>query len=355
MTRLKENTATLLRCLAMTVLMVFTAPGIFEWRKSPTDTGKNVFEDRSIRCVISLGDDMKGADGLVSGFCYELLRKFAAENNFTMTAIAEGDHGEEWIDSLRNGSIDIMVLRPELHEGNCGLNISHRLSANAALATASGHIDEIIQFNNWLNRARVSGYYETLRKKYFRKFNPLKRAGDGEVSGTISPYDDLIKKYASGLGWDWRLLAALVYQESKFSISSKSHRGARGLMQVMPNTAKHYEIDDLTDPDMNLFAGTSHLKRLQKMLGNDALGQEELLKFTLAAYNAGEGRIKYLRGLAAERQADPDKWEDVADIIPLACKDPYLNLNKFNGYETIEYVKNVMALYDAICRICPKK
>lgn len=355
MTRLKEDTAAVIRCILITVFMALTSPGIFELRKTPTDTGTNVFEDRHIRCVISLGDDMKGANGLVSGFCYELLRKFASENSFTITVIAEGDHGEEWIDSLRNGRIDILVLHPELHAGHDDLNISHRLTASSALATAEGHINEIRQFNNWLCRTKVSGCCENLGTKYFRKFNPIKRAEAGEVSNTISPYDDLIKKYASELGWDWRLLAALVYQESKFSISSKSHRGARGLMQVMPKTARNYEVDDLTDPDMNLFAGTSHLKRLQKMFGKYELESGELLKFTLAAYNAGEGRIKYLRCLAAEMQADPCKWEEVAGIIPLVCKDPVLDLDKFNGEETIVYVQNIMSLYEAICRICPQK
>ncbi len=355
MTRLKEDTAATVRCLLITVLMVLTAPGIFEWKKIPTDTRTNVFVDRHIRCVISLGDDMKGANGLVSGFCYELLRKFADENGFTMTAIAEGDHGEEWIDSLRNGIIDIIVLRPEIHSLHEDLNISHSITAGSALATAEGHINEIRQFNNWLSRTKATGCYENLRSKYFRKFNPIKRADAGELSKTVSPYDDLIKKYATGLGWDWRLLAALVYQESKFSISSKSHRGARGLMQVMPKTAKHYGIDDLTDPDMNLFAGTSHLKRLQKMFSKYELEPDELLKFTLAAYNAGEGRIKYLRCLATEMQADPCKWEEVAGIIPLVCKDPVLDLSKFKGEETIGYVNNIMSLYGAICRICPQK
>lgn len=355
MIRLKADTAAAIRRLVITVIMVFTFPAIFERNASPTCTRENVFEDRHVRCVISLGDDMKGSNGLVSGFCYELLTKFAAENNCTITTVAEGDHGEEWIDSLRNGIIDIMVLRPELHAGHDDLNFSHRITANTAFATAGCNINEIRQLNNWMNRVRISGDYEKLRAKYFRRFNPIKRAEAGEVSGTISPYDDLIRKYAAELGWDWRLLAALVYQESKFSISSKSHRGARGLMQVMPRTAKHYEVDDLANPEMNLFAGTSHLKRLQKMFSQYGLEPEELLKFTLAAYNAGEGRIKYLRFLALERDVNPGVWENIAEIIPLVCQDPILDLKKFNGEETIAYVRNIMALYDAICTICPQR
>ena len=74
-----------------------------------------------------------------------------------------------------------------------------------------------------------------------------KRAAKGVTSDRVSPYDELIKKYAKELGWDWRMLAAVVYQESKFSINSVSHRGAVGLMQVMPQTGLYYGVEDLTD------------------------------------------------------------------------------------------------------------
>ena len=100
---------------------------------------------------------------------------------------------------------------------------------------------------------------------------------------TISPYDDLIREYARELGWDWRMLAAVIYQESKFSINSRSSRGARGLMQVMPQTGSIYGVEDLMNPEQNIYAGTSHLRRLQKMFSKYDLPHDELIKFTLAA------------------------------------------------------------------------
>ena len=117
-------------------------------------------------------------------------------------------------------------------------------------------------------------------------------------------YDDLLKQYSKELGWDWRMLAAVVYQESKFSINSTSHRGATGLMQVMPSTAEYYGIDDLLDPEKNLKAGTRHLKRLQKMFEKSGMDQTEQIKFTLAAYNAGEGRIADCRRFAEAKAAE---------------------------------------------------
>jgi membrane-bound lytic murein transglycosylase F len=84
----------------------------------------------------------------------------------------------------------------------------------------------------------------------------------------------------------------------------------------------------------------------------------ELIKFTLAAYNAGEGRVADCRSFAAKQQVDSTKWDEIVKIIPLMREDSILEdesvkLGKFQGHETIAYIDNVMALYDAFCRICP--
>lgn len=130
-------------------------------------------------------------------------------------------------------------------------------------------------------------------------------------------------------------------------------------MQVMPKTGKTYDVENLLDPEENLFAGTSHLKRLQKLYSDKGLSKDELIRFTLAAYNAGEGRIMDCRNFAASRQADNTKWEEIVKLIPLMREDSILNeesvkLGKFQGHETIAYVDNIMALYSAICTICPE-
>ena len=87
--------------------------------------------------------------------------------------------------------------------------------------------------------------------------------------------------------------------------------------------------------------------------------QEEKTLFTLAAYNAGEGRIADCRNLAVSKRLDANKWNEVVKVIPCMSEDSILEdqnvkLGKFKGTETIAYVENVMALYDAICTICPR-
>ena len=129
-------------------------------------------------------------------------------------------------------------------------------------------------------------------------------------------------------------------------------------MQVMPSTAKHYEVENLLDPEQNIIAGTSHLKRLQNMFKKDGLEGEELIKFTLAAYNAGEGRIMDCRNLAASKEYDNMVWDETVKIIPLMRDDSILEdssvkLGKFQGHETIAYVDQVFSHYNAFCQICP--
>ena len=137
-----------------------------------------------------------------------------------------------------------------------------------------------------------------------------------------------------------------------------SSRGATGLMQVMPSTALHYEVSDLIDPEQNIIAGTSHLKRLQRLYRSTDISREEQIKFVLAAYNAGEGRIEDCRKFAEDRNLDNTRWDDIVKAIPdMRDRDlveaSSLKFGRFNGSETISYVDSVLDHYKAFCTICP--
>ena len=126
----------------------------------------------------------------------------------------------------------------------------------------------------------------------------------------------------------------------------------------MPSTARHYGIDNLLDPEKNLKAGTQHLKRLQRMFEKAEMDHSELIKFTLAAYNAGEGRIADCRRFAEAKEKNSNSWDEIVSLIPLMREDSILEeesvkLGKFQGHETIAYIDNIMNLYNAFCTICP--
>ncbi len=315
----------------------------------------DMFAGKEIVCAIDLCDDMYGSHGLETGLNYQLVNKFALDNNCSVKIVAAG-RKENWTDSLRQGKADIVIMHDHEAASQGDLNLSMELGGHTVWAVRDEA--QLRQVDSWISYITNDEYYTKAKSSYSGTFNPFKRAERGVVTKTLSPYDDIIRTYAKELGWDWRMLAAVVYQESKFSINSQSHRGAQGLMQVMPQTAKYYGIDDLLDPEKNIKAGTSHLKRLQKLYAKCEMTAEERAKFTLAAYNAGEGRVADCRNFAASRNVDNNSWEEIVNLIPLMREDSILEeesvkLGKFQGYETIDYIDSVMAIYKAFCTICP--
>ncbi len=316
----------------------------------------DMFAGKEIVCAIDLCDDMYGGHGLETGFSYELAGKFAEDNRCGVKIVAAGGE-ENWLDSLRQGRIDIIIMHDHAAESEEGLNLSRNVDECTVWAVKDEA--QLRQVNSWISHITSNDYYKQAKASYSGTFNPHKRAERGIISNTVSPYDDIIKEYADQLGWDWRMLAAVIYQESKFSINSQSHRGAQGLMQVMPQTAEYYGIDDLLDPENNIKAGTSHLKRLQKLYSKYDMTPQERVKFTLAAYNAGEGRIADCRNFAASRNVDNNTWDEIVSLIPLMREDSILEdesvkLGKFYGHETIDYIDSVMSHYEAFCVICPR-
>ena len=315
----------------------------------------NAYAGREIVCAIDLGDDMYSSHGLETGFNYELMRRFAQDNHCEIKIVA-AEKNDNYLDSLKQKKVDIVITHDKSIGMDGGITILNKMNNCSVWAFNSLETEEIRQIDTWIGYIKASKEFDALRSSYNGSFNPQKRAERGVKTISVSPYDALFKKYAKQLGWDWRMVAAVVYQESKFSISSRSHRGAIGLMQVMPQTGNYYGVNNLLDPEQNILAGTSHLKRLQKLFSKYDLTHEELIKFTLAAYNAGEGRITDCRNLAAAKGFDSSKWDDIVKIIPMMREDSILEeesvkLGKFQGHETIDYIDSVLAHYNAICQI----
>lgn len=167
----------------------------------------------------------------------------------------------------------------------------------------------------------------------------------------ISPYDSLIKVYSDSVGLDWRLVAAVIYHESGFDNDVRSRRGATGLMQMMPSTAEWLGAGDISDPIEGVRIGTIYLKRIHNSYRNHTDDPVERLKFALAAYNAGVGRIQDCIKFAAIRGVDSSSWDNIVALIPEMNDDAILEIDtikfgKFKGDETIAYVENVLSKYE---------
>jgi membrane-bound lytic murein transglycosylase F len=172
------------------------------------------------------------------------------------------------------------------------------------------------------------------------------------TDGKISPYDEWIKEGAQKLGWDWRLLAAVVYQESHFISTGVSWAGARGLMQLMPETAKHFGATNPDNPAQSLKAGVNFLKYLDSEWKKTIPDNAERLKFVLASYNAGLTHVTDARKLTEKYKKDPNLWDDNVEYYLLKKSDPkfYRQPGLVAGYckceEPINYVKDVLERYE---------
>ena len=208
--------------------------------------------------------------------------------------------------------------------------------------------------NEWISGMKKRNDYYVIYNKYFKNKRNYKRRVKSEFfsinNDRISEYDELVKLYAEEINWDWRLLSALIYQESKFRPEASSWADAQGLMQIMPATAADLGIEDRTDPEQSLRGGTQYLNQLSAEFENipDSL---ERIKFTMAAFNAGLGHVFDARRLAEKRGLNPDVWDqNVAEAmlslnLPKNYQDPVVYYGYVRGIEPYTYVSQIFERY----------
>ena len=171
--------------------------------------------------------------------------------------------------------------------------------------------------------------------------------------GGITPYDPIFKQYAKEIGWDWRLLAAIACCESGFDPNATSWMGARGLMQVMPRTAKSFgaEENELGNPEVSIRIASKILKELDGIM-RSRTGPGDRIRFVLAAYNAGSGHVTDAIALAHKYDLNPRVWSENVEQAMLWKMDPeyYNDSVCANGYcrgtEPVDYVVKVLNCYD---------
>ena len=196
-------------------------------------------------------------------------------------------------------------------------------------------------------KPKRSAFLNVLRRRYFKRGPQIKEYYSGEsptaIAGVISPYDQLFKEIADSAGIDWLMLAAITAQETRFNPKVKSWAGAVGLMQVLPRYSEIKEVQRLYDAETNVREGAriiaEHLDHYSYM---DSTNQ---WKFTLAAYNAGQGHVADARRLAIDFNKDPNKWKYTADaLIKLMDRHYYQNARHgfCRGIETVNYVQDII-------------
>lgn len=207
----------------------------------------------------------------------------------------------------------------------------------------------------WMKEDAPRRTQAQLMKRYFEMSKNEGRSLMPDLSGgRISPYDNLFKRYAKSLGWDWRLLASQGFAESRFDSTVVSWAGAQGIMQIMPGTARAYGLhaSRMTNPEASIKTATDIIRDLDKSLSTRVKDPEERKKFVVAAYNSGIAHVYDAIALAAKYGKNPQVWYgNVEEAIMMKSKpeyynDPVCKYGYFRGRQTTAYVKKVFDFYN---------
>ncbi|OEF04918.1 membrane-bound lytic murein transglycosylase MltF [Vibrio genomosp. F10] len=199
---------------------------------------------------------------------------------------------------------------------------------------------------------KQSGRLAELEEKYIGHIGSFDyvdtRAFIRALDSKLPAWAPLFQKYSEE--FDWRLIAALAYQESHWDPEARSPTGVRGMMMLTLPTAKSVGVTNRLDPEQSINGG---VKYLRKMVGRipDSIPQHEKIWFALASYNVGFGHVMDARRLTKSQGANPDSWADVKDRLPLLRQKKYYSQTYYGfarGDEARNYVENIRRYYQSI-------
>lgn len=267
---------------------------------------------------------------------------------------------EDLLEMVSEGKIPLTVVDSDIARLNMtyypDLDISLPVSfeQRSAWAVAPGNDKLAESVDKWFGEAQARVIDEELLKRFFEQMKNGSTISFDFSKGYISKYDNIFKKYAPRIGWDWRLMAAQAYVESRFKPNARSWAGARGLMQVMPSTARGYRtpVSKLSNPETCVDVATRLITDLDSYLMKYVPNDKERLKFVIAAYNVGIAHVYDAIALAKKYGYDPTVWSGNVEkallmkMNPKYYNDPVVKYGYCRGTETVAYVKGITNFYE---------
>lgn len=289
------------------------------------------------------------------------LNNLSEEIGTDITIVEIGEHeDEQLIKMVASGEIDYTVC--DEHVARVAKKFFHNIDIETpvsfpqSLAWAVRKDSPILldTINSWIENFKEGKIFSSIYDKYYNNhYIPriIKSDFFANTSGKVSVYDNWIKEHSRNIDWDWRLLASLIYQESRFKPDAQSWAGAFGLMQLMPRTAEFFGVSIMSSPKEQIAAGVNFIKWLDDRFEDHIMDKEERVKFILASYNAGYGHVSDARKLAKKFGMDPNKWDNNVDYFvlnkskPEFYKDPEVKYGYCRGEETYAYVSEILERY----------
>ncbi len=273
----------------------------------------------------------------------------AADSLGLMQAVSEGEAELTIVDSLTFKMQQ--RLYPRLAKA---FELSQSASIHWYIAADPRAAQWQASFNQFLSTQATSGELDLLKERHFGNVEYASRIGSltfqQQVQSRLPQWRELIESVADEYQMDWRLLAAIAYQESHWEPDARSPTGVRGMMMITQATAKDLGISDRMDPEESLRGGARFFKNLLRRLPND-IAEPDRSWMALAAYNVGMGHLEDARVLTERAGKDPHLWQDVREHLPQLQNPRIYPITKHGfarGNETVTYVDNIRHYYSAL-------
>ncbi|TRX56357.1 transporter substrate-binding domain-containing protein [Thalassomonas sp. M1454] len=277
-----------------------------------------------------------------------------------LTAAPEEYDTERIIAGVASGEFDLTIADNHLIDMELSLrddilpSIYMGKEKAQSWVVKTGNTELLANVDSYIKKTYRGLFYNILHNKYFENekltsshhqdFN-LQKSG-----GALSPYDDVVDKYAKQYGFDKHLLIAQMHQESNFNPKARSYAGAQGLFQVMPRTAKELKISNMYLPENGIHAGVKYLRWVTERVERWNVQQDQVIWFALASYNAGYGHVNDARRLARQKGWRDDVWFDnVERAMLLLSQRKYSSKARYGyvrGKEPVNYVRNIRHKYE---------
>ena len=229
-------------------------------------------------------------------------------------------------------------------------NASHQ-----SWAVAAGEDNSLLnEVNSYLDKVGKNGTLQRLKDRYYGHVDVLGYMGAytfaQHLQQRLPKYEKHFKTFAKEEKVDWRLLAAIGYQESLWQPAVTSKTGVRGLMMLTQNTAQAMGVSNRLDAKQSIMGGAKYLAKIKDELDDD-IAEPDRTWFALAAYNVGTGHLDDARNLAQKDGLNPNKWLDVKKMLPRLAQKQWYSKTRYGyarGNEPVHFVANIRRYYDIL-------
>ncbi|MGM0571494.1 membrane-bound lytic murein transglycosylase MltF [Marinobacter sp.] len=208
----------------------------------------------------------------------------------------------------------------------------------------------------FLETIEKDGTLAHLRERFYGHLDQLGYVGaltfEEHIQERLPQYLDVFRDYGQETGLDWRLLAAIGYQESNWRRDAVSPTGVRGLMMLTRTTAEHIGIDNRLNPRQSIEGGARYFRQVHRMIP-EHVQEPDRTWFALASYNVGFGHLEDARRLTESAGRNPDRWLDVKEFLPLLSQKEWYSKTRHGyarGHEPVIYVQNIRRYFDVLAR-----